>query len=32
MMYTPPAFEVADIASVIALIERFPFWLLVTGD
>jgi transcriptional regulator len=31
-MYIPPDFEVADSAAVIALIDRFPFGLLVTNE
>lgn len=31
MMYTPPAFEVTDTAWVAALVDRFPFGMLVTG-
>ncbi len=31
-MYIPPDFKVADRASVIALVERFPFGVLATGN
>ncbi|MFY9739641.1 MAG: FMN-binding negative transcriptional regulator [Candidatus Cybelea sp.] len=31
-MYIPPDFEVADSAAVLALIDRFPFGLLVTNE
>jgi transcriptional regulator len=31
-MYVPPDFEVADSAAVVALIDRFPFGLLVTNE
>ncbi|MGA7200724.1 MAG: FMN-binding negative transcriptional regulator [Candidatus Cybelea sp.] len=31
-MYIPPDFEVADIAAVVTLVDRFPFGLLVTNE
>jgi transcriptional regulator len=31
-MYIPPDFEIADRESVVALIDRYPFGLLATGD
>jgi transcriptional regulator len=32
MMYTPPDFKVADASWVVALVDRFPFGMLVTND
>jgi transcriptional regulator len=31
-MYTPPSFKVTDTAWILALIDRFPFGMLLTND